>query len=120
MTTDDLLPNQHARAVARWENEGGAVLPFADEDLEGGNALSPIEQEILQCLGAAVISQWSDLPTEVKRRSSKTPFLGEIRANRPSYESRSRASFTTTKTIRTSRPSRPILLAATQLTRQSV
>jgi hypothetical protein len=32
-----------------------------------GTALSPIEQGILQCLGAAVISQWSDLPTEVQK-----------------------------------------------------
>ena len=67
MTPNDLFQNQLARAVARWENEGGAVLPLADEEFEGGIALSPIEQGILQCLGAAVISQWSDLPTEVQK-----------------------------------------------------
>jgi hypothetical protein len=67
MTPNDLFQNQLARALARWENEGGAVLPLAGEDLEGGVALSPIEQGILQCLGAAVISQWSDLPTEVQK-----------------------------------------------------
>ena len=66
MTPNDLFQNQLARAVARWENEGGAVLPLADEDL-GGIALSPIEQGILQCLGAAVIAQWSVLPTEVQK-----------------------------------------------------
>jgi hypothetical protein len=67
MMPNDLFQNQLARAVARWENEGGAVLPLANEDLEDGIALSPIEQGILQCLGAAVISQWSDLPTEVQK-----------------------------------------------------
>jgi hypothetical protein len=67
MTTNDPFQNQLARAVARWENEGGAVLPLTGEDLEGGSVLSPIEQGILQCLGAAVISQWSDLPTEVQK-----------------------------------------------------
>jgi hypothetical protein len=67
MTTNDPFRNQLARAVARWENEGGAVLTLADEDLESGIALSPIEQGILQCLGAAVIAQWSDLPTEVQK-----------------------------------------------------
>jgi hypothetical protein len=67
MTPNDLFQNQLARAVARWENEGGAVLPLSDDDLEGGIALSPIEQGILQCLGAAVISRWSDLPTEVQK-----------------------------------------------------
>ena len=65
MTPNDLFQNQLARAVARWENEGGAVLP--DDSNVDGIALSPIEQGILQCLGAAVISQWSDLPTEVQK-----------------------------------------------------
>lgn len=67
MMPNDLFQSQLARAVGRWENEGGAVLPLAGEDLEGGSALTPIEQGILQCLGAAVISQWSDLPTEVQK-----------------------------------------------------
>jgi hypothetical protein len=62
MTPNDLFQNQLARALARWENEGGAVLPD-----DNGIALSPVEQGILQCLGAAVISQWSDLPTEVQK-----------------------------------------------------
>lgn len=65
MMPNDLFHNQLARAVARWENEGGAVLP--DDSHVDGTALSPIEQGILQCLGAAVISQWSDLPTEVQK-----------------------------------------------------
>lgn len=67
MTPNDLFQNQLARAVARWENEGGAVLPLADNDHVDGIALSPMERGILQCLGAAVISQWSDLPTEVQK-----------------------------------------------------
>jgi hypothetical protein len=65
MMPNNLFQNQLARAVARWENEGGAVLP--DDSHVDGTALSPTEQGILQCLGAAVISQWSDLPTEVQK-----------------------------------------------------
>ncbi len=65
MATNDLYQNQLARAASRWENEGGAVFSSADEDLH--DRLSPIEQGILQCLGAAVIAQWSVLPTEVQR-----------------------------------------------------
>ena len=67
MTNNDLFRNQLARAVARWENEGGAVLSLADEDLDERVVLSLIEQGILQCLGAAVIAQWSVLPTEVQK-----------------------------------------------------
>jgi hypothetical protein len=67
MTTNDPFQNQLARALARWENEGGAVLSLADEDPDDRVVLSSIEQGILQCLGAAVIAQWSDLPTEVQK-----------------------------------------------------
>lgn len=60
-------PNQLARAVARWENEGGAVMFSADDVVDDRALLNPIEQGILQCLGAAVLAQWSVLPTEVQK-----------------------------------------------------
>jgi hypothetical protein len=63
----DPFQNQLARAVARWENEGGAVLTLGDDDLDDRVVLNPIEQGILRCLGAAVIAQWSVLPTEVQK-----------------------------------------------------
>ncbi len=56
-----------ARALGRWESEGGAAeLP---QGLEPGrdNALLAAEERILRCLGAAVILQWNDLPTEIQR-----------------------------------------------------
>lgn len=59
--------NQLARALARWENEGGA--PFLSP--KGGDdeyvVLSLADQQILQCLGAAVIAQWTALPTDVQK-----------------------------------------------------
>ena len=58
--------NQLARAFARWDNEGGATVPAT----EGGDepmVLTREEQHILECLGAAVIAQWTELPTEVQK-----------------------------------------------------
>jgi hypothetical protein len=54
------------KAIARWDNEGGA--PKAPQ--EDRNELAPLtneEEHILRCLGAAVIMQWNDLPTKIQR-----------------------------------------------------
>ena len=52
------------RALSRWENEGGRT----DADREMRADLAKEEEAlILQCLGAAVISRWNNLPTEVQR-----------------------------------------------------
>jgi hypothetical protein len=51
-----------AKALGRWDNEGGAT-PQASE-----HALKSDEERILRCLGAAVIMQWNDLPTEIQRQ----------------------------------------------------
>ena len=52
-----------AKALGRWDNEGGAtgMPPVPD------TALSKDEERILKCLGAAVIMQWNDLPTDIQR-----------------------------------------------------
>ena len=50
------------RAVTRWENEGGRT----DADWEERAALIQEEGHILQCLGAAVIARWNNLPTDVQ------------------------------------------------------
>ena len=63
--------NQLARALARWDNEGGAIVGDGDD---GRNALSREEQDILQCLGGAVVAQWNKLPTAVQKPCSSTPF----------------------------------------------
>jgi hypothetical protein len=50
-------------ALSRWENEGGRI----DPDWEAGAAMIENEEHILQCLGAAVITRWNSLPTEIQR-----------------------------------------------------
>ena len=57
------VPNPLVRALSRWENEGGATESEEDERV----VLSQEEQHILQCLGAAVIARWTELPTEVQK-----------------------------------------------------
>jgi hypothetical protein len=57
--------NPLARAVARWENEGGTPQQMLEKDKRA--ALAEEEEHILQCLGAAVIMRWNNLPTEVQR-----------------------------------------------------
>jgi hypothetical protein len=62
--------NQLARALARWDNEGGAIIGEGDD---GRDALNRDEQEILQCLGRAVVAQWNKLPTAVQRALFEHP-----------------------------------------------
>ena len=58
-----------ASALARWESEGGALL----ESASGLRRDKPVlltegEERILQCLGAAVLLQWNDLPMPIQRQ----------------------------------------------------
>jgi hypothetical protein len=55
--------NPLVRASARWENKGGSL----DSDWKKCAALVREEEYILQCLGAAVIMRWNNLPTEAQR-----------------------------------------------------
>jgi len=59
--------NHLARALARWETEGGATASIQEEEVEGRAVLAKEEERILECLGAAVIAQWNELTTEVKK-----------------------------------------------------
>lgn len=54
---------QRARALARWEGEGGAlgVSPEAE------HMLDETELRILSRLGAALLSEWLRLPTDLQR-----------------------------------------------------
>ena len=56
-----------ATALDRWDEEGGAQelawpLPYEASDLRD------VELRVLECLGAALVSEWNDLPTDVQRR----------------------------------------------------
>lgn len=52
-----------ARALGRWDNEGGAAGPAPAPD----TVLSKDEERILKCLGAAVIMRWNNFPTGIQR-----------------------------------------------------
>lgn len=61
-----------ANGLARWENEGGAPRsPWAEERIRRAE-LAEDEVNILQRLGAGVIAQWADLPTDIQRRLFQT------------------------------------------------
>ena len=54
-------------ALDRWDEEGGAQdvawpLPYETSDLRD------VERRVLECLGAALVSEWNDLPTDVQRK----------------------------------------------------
>jgi hypothetical protein len=58
-----------ASALARWESEGGAPGPASEEPSRDMPVpLSEQEGRILQCLGAAVLLQWNDLPAPIQRQ----------------------------------------------------
>jgi hypothetical protein len=89
MTTTIENPQTDARhyaaAIARWDGEGGAATSFADEtdthvsengrskQMAGVPASLQVDQafaqdeQILGCLGAAVIMRWGTLPTKIQR-----------------------------------------------------
>jgi hypothetical protein len=59
-------PNK-ADALARWDNEGGAAKGAPQKVRDDMTSLAKEEEHILRCLGAAVITQWDDLPTAIQR-----------------------------------------------------
>jgi hypothetical protein len=58
-------PNK-ANALASWDNEGGAAKGASQKDRDDLTFLDKKEERILRCLGAAVIVQWNDLPTDIQ------------------------------------------------------
>jgi hypothetical protein len=54
---------QKAKALARWEGEGGALGASAKTDQK----LDEAELRILTRLGAAVLSEWRKLPADLQR-----------------------------------------------------
>ena len=57
-----------AKALDRWDDEGGGAAGSSRADLGSALALHAVEERVLGCLGAAVIMQWNDLPTEIQRK----------------------------------------------------
>ena len=55
-------------AVADWESEGGASQSASPRNRDERASLTEDEEHILQCLGAAVILQWNELPTCIQRQ----------------------------------------------------
>ncbi len=66
-----------ARALARWEGEGGAL----NHPKKPGDALDELDLRILSRLGAAVLGEWNNLPTNVQRaifqRASTPSAIGD-------------------------------------------
>jgi alkylhydroperoxidase family enzyme len=52
-----------ARVLARWEGEGGAL----DRATQAGDTLDEMELRILTRLGAALLGEWTNLPTDLQR-----------------------------------------------------
>ena len=56
-----------ANALDRWDEDGGPAaalwaLPYGTSDL------LDVERRVLECLGAAFVSEWNGLPTDLQRR----------------------------------------------------
>jgi hypothetical protein len=68
-----------ANALDQWDAEGGAPAVSWPLPYETGDLLDA-ERRVLECLGAALVSEWNDLPTDVQRR------LFEHAASRKSYD----------------------------------
>jgi hypothetical protein len=66
-------PLQRRREIAwptlstAWDEEGGAPAVAWPLPYKSGDLLDA-ERRVLECLGAALVSEWNDLPTDVQRR----------------------------------------------------
>ena len=55
-------------SLDRWDDEGGALEAVASPALISEiDELTLAERQILQCLGAAVVTLWNDLPRDLQR-----------------------------------------------------
>ncbi|AWP74494.1 hypothetical protein [Bordetella bronchiseptica] len=53
--------------IDRWLNEGGVQLPISVAVLDPG-ILEEAERRVIACLGAAILSVWHEMPTDVRRK----------------------------------------------------
>lgn len=73
-TSGEGAPN----ALDRWDEKGGAPAGRWPLPYETGDLLEP-ERRVLECLGAALVSEWNDLPTDVQRRLFEHATSGKSR-----------------------------------------
>lgn len=52
--------------LGRWDDEGGAPAVPSPLRYDVGD-LPETERRILECLGAALVDAWHDLPTDIQR-----------------------------------------------------
>jgi hypothetical protein len=64
---DKAASAQLARAIARWESEGGA-LPTGPQGEGDPARFASQDLRILQALGAAVLANWNELSTGIRKR----------------------------------------------------
>ncbi len=67
-----------SNGLDRWNEEGGAPggqwsLPYEAADL------LELERRVLECLGVALVSEWSNLPTDVQRKLFEHATSGKLR-----------------------------------------
>jgi hypothetical protein len=67
-----------SNALDRWDEEGGAQAGLWPLPYETGVLLEP-ERRVLECLGAALVSEWSNLPTDVQRKLFEHATSGKLR-----------------------------------------
>lgn len=56
-----------AVALDRWNWEGGAPAATWSLPYEAGGLLD-VERRVLECLGAALVSEWDSLPAAIQRK----------------------------------------------------
>ena len=71
-----------ANALDRWDEDGGAAatlwpLPYETSDL------LDVERRVLECLGAALVSEWNGLPTDLQSRTLRARCVGRITRHCP-------------------------------------
>ena len=64
-----------ANALDRWDDEGGAPATLWALPYQTGDLLD-VERQVLECLGAALVSEWNGLPTEIQRKLFEHPTSG--------------------------------------------
>jgi hypothetical protein len=77
MATKPPNRSRHSEQISDWENEGGAPQLGTQNDGDRLTGLAVEEEHILRCLGAAVIAQWNDLPTDIQRKLFRHAVSGD-------------------------------------------
>ena len=67
-----------SNALERWDEEGGAQAGLWPLPYETGVLLEP-ERRVLECLGAALVSEWSNLSTDLQRKLFEHATSGKLR-----------------------------------------